>query len=178
MSSAYRIFINGNRVATAVLLDDGKVLQTYPHRDVVCNLDTWVFWSFWDNREESSSYTLSHPDGSKVTYSPERYVLKQAGHCVSAGKRIGLFFIQTYPLRDEFMNEDSLLAERAPLTGVPTLLEVKSREAVVTPAPARVLERPVSYWLRMTDAERHAWRDRMRLAREAARERRAANAAH
>jgi hypothetical protein len=36
----------------------------------------------------------------------------------------------------------------------------------------------VSYWLRMTDAERHAWRDRMRLAREAARERRAANAAH
>ena len=161
MSSAYRIFINGNRVATAVSCRDGSVLQTYPERDNFPDLNCWVFWSFWENRNGATSYTLGYPDGSKATFLPERYTLFQGGRCVSAGLRIGSLYMQRYPYHDVFMSRDGLLAERAPLFGVDTCLRVRTKAPDVVPAkPQPRKERRI-----LTEDERDILRARLTKAR-------------
>lgn len=176
MSSAYRIFINGNRVATAVSCRDGSVLQTYPERDDFPDLNCWVFWSFWENRNGATSYTLGYPDGSYTTFFQERYTLFHGGNCVSAGLRIGSLYMQRYPYHDVFMSRDGLLAERAPHFGVDTCLRVRTKAPDVVPAkPKPRKERRV-----LTEEERDVLRARLanaravKQARAAARERVAA----
>ena len=163
MSSAYRIFINGVRVATAVSLGNGEVLQTYPEKDTYPDLDCWVFYSFWENRNGASSYALVAPDGSSTTYFPERYTLFHGGKCVSAGVRIGSLYMQRYPYHDVFMGKDGLLADRAPHFGVETCLRVRTKAPDVVPAkPQPRKERRV-----LTEEQRDVLRARLVRARAA-----------
>ncbi len=174
MSSAYRIFINGNRVATAVTLGDGSVLQTYPERDDFPDLNCWVFWSFWENRNGATSYTLGYPDGSYTTFFQERYTLFHGGKCVSAGLRIGSLYMQRYPYHDVFMSRDGLLAERAPHFGVDTSLRVRTKAPDVVPAkPKPRKERRI-----LTEDERDVLRARLANARAVKQARAAARAIH
>ena len=161
MSSAYRIFVNGQRVATAVNLADGQVLQTYPEREVYSSQDIWVFYNFWVNRDGATSYTLGLPDGSSITYGPERYTLFHGGRCVSAGVRVGSVFAQRYPIREGFMSRDRLFAERAPHFGVKTYLRIKAKVPTVVPAPPKVRRVVVP----LTEEQRNVLRARLTKAR-------------
>ncbi len=161
MSSAYRIFINGNRVATGVSLPSGQVFQTYPEKDTFPDQESWIFWSFWENRNGASSYTLSCPDGSSTTYFPELYTLFHGGKCVSAGARVGCLYMQRYPYHDIFMSRDGLLAERAPRFGVDTRLRVRTKAPDVVPAKPQ----PRKERRALTEQERDVLRARLVKAR-------------
>lgn len=194
--SAYRIFINNLRVATAVPLESGEFLQVYPSKRVFPCKEQWASDTFWDNREGAPrSYTMEFADGSRVTYGQEKYKLFHDGKCASVGFRVGDAYIQRYPY---FAGGTriQLISERAPLFGVETCLYVKAKLPTVTAPPEPVAKMPriswqqrlglgkwsnhatqepkerVSRWAKMTDSERQAWKERMALARRQAKERR------
>lgn len=162
--SAYRLFIQDSRVATAVRFDDGSYLQVYPDRYVFPDQEAWVFTAFWEHRNGARAYTLAFPDGSRISYGAEAYTLFQAGRCTSAGHRVGNLYVQRYPYVDVFASRDRLLAKRAALVGASTYLRIKTKDPVVSaPVPSAPKER-MSRWAKMTDDQRAAWKDKMRVA--------------
>ena len=161
--SAYRIFINNLRVATAVSLESGEFLQVYPSKRVFPCKEQWASDTFWANRLGAPrSYTLGLPDGSKITYGQEKYKLFHDGKCASVGFRVGDAYIQRYPY---FAGGTriQLISERAPLFGVETCLYVKTKVPIVSAAPEP--KERVSRWAKMTEEERDAWKYKMRMAR-------------
>lgn len=170
--SAYRLFIQDSRVATAVRLDDGSFLQVYPDRFVFPDQEAWVFTAFWEHRNGARAYTLAFPDGSRISYVAEAYTLFQAGRCRSAGHRVGNLYVQRYPYVDVFASRDRLLAKRARRFGVSTRLRLRVKFPVVSAPPAP--KERVSYWQKLSQEQREAWKDKMQAARLAAKERRAA----
>lgn len=197
MSSTYRIFIQDVRVATAVALDSGEFFQVYPVKQTYPDQESWASDVFWANRATNPrSYTLGLPDGSRLTYLAEKYKLFHDGKCVSVGIRVGHAHMQRYPYV-ACGTRLQLISERAPLFGVETTLYVKVKDPVVTPAPEPVAKAPriswqqrlglgkwssqtqgvkdkVSRWAIMSPEQRQAWKDRMALAKQVAKERRAA----
>ena len=156
--SAYRIFINNIRVATAALLKDGSLLQTYPQKDTFASLSSWMWWQLDHKRTNLKGFVLEYPDGSQKQFFPEKYKLFSEGRCVSAGYRTEEMFVQRFPFPSLYPSRFTLLQERVPHFGVSSYLDIKVKEPLV------ILRAPTQQEIRaLKEASRYALRP-MRVA--------------
>lgn len=151
MSPAYRIFINNQRVSTAVPLENERILQTYPERQTFECLKDWMWWQLDEKHRKVKEFTMEYPDGVKKQFFPEKYKLFSEGRCVSAGYRTEEMYLQRYPFHSLYPSHLILVQERAPYFGVSTYLEVKVKAPVVIqpvkPTPEEIQERKRSIYL-------------------------------
>lgn len=167
MSSTYRIFINGNRVSTAVALDNGSYLQVFPHKQEYSNKASWLFAHVMVREE----VTIVDPEGVSVIYKPEVYTLFEEGNFVaSAGVRVMKeFYLQWCPCDASFMNRDEVVLKNTSALGTSTELCVRSvpTHTVLPPItyPPEEPKRKISAWSKMTNEQRKERLDKMYGAR-------------
>lgn len=167
MSSTYRIFINGNRVSTAVALESGEYLQVYPNKDQFADKRSWLYAHCMVRHEVS----IVDPEGITTIFKPELYTLMYDGNFVaSAGVRVMKeFFIQWFPMDASFSSRDDLIVKNVPYVGTSTELCISHPIAVRTILPPvfypEVPKVKVSAWSKMTNEQRKERLDKMYGAR-------------
>ncbi len=171
MSSTYRIFIGGNRVSTAVALENGSYLQVFPTKQEYSNKASWLFAHVMVREE----VTVVDPEGVSTIFKPEVYTLLYDGNfAASSGVRIMKeFYLQWFPCNASFSSRDELLAKNMKEFGV-------GMELVVVPTSVQTVLPPVTYpevkkvsaWAKMTDDQRKERLGKMRAGLLASKARR------
>ncbi len=169
--STYRIFVNNSRVSTAVALEDGAFLQVYPSKELLQDKISWLY----RHAMVRDAITVVDPEGVSQVFTPEPYTLLEDGHFVaSAGVRIMKeFYLQWFPREASFSTLDALVGSSVKDSTAGAELCIQKVVGVQTVLPGVVFpkEPKLSRWDKMSNAERTAWKERMRIGRMLAKER-------
>lgn len=169
--STYRIFINNSRVSTAVALEDGAFLQVYPSKELYQDKISWLY----QHVMVRDAVTVVDPAGVSQVFTPELYTLMEDRHfAASAGVRIMKeFYLQWFPCEATFSSRDALVGSNIKDSTAGAELCIHRVKAVHTVLPGITFpeEPKLSRWDKMSNAERTAWKERMRIGRMLAKER-------